>query len=89
MGFLEFLGGRHNPGPMGDVEMGHPDPGGPWLGARYLLTAALLVGWAFLLLQMTSSAEALAAAIVLSLVYLGAAFFFHPEPDYSNIGFSS
>ena len=86
MGLFEFLGERHNPGPVGGLEVRPPDRAGNAPALRAVIAVTLLGGWLVLLWRWTSSTETFVAGIGVSVGYLIVAYFVRPTPNYSNVG---
>ena len=87
MGILEFFGERHNPGPVGGLDLQRPDRGGRGGRAQAVVVAAVLFGgWLVLLHSLTSSSEGFLVGSGITLAYLIVAYWVHPTPDLSNIG---
>jgi len=90
MSLLEWLGESYNPGSIGGIEIG----GRPRERSRFavvacfVVAAALLTGWAYVVLFVwqVRSWEWLAINAGATLVYLLVGYFIHPAPDTENLG---
>jgi hypothetical protein len=90
MSLLEWLGESYSPEPLGEVEIG----GGPRARARwavvvcFVLAAALLTAWAYVVLYVwqVRSPEWLAINAGVVLAYLLLGYWVHPAPDMENLG---
>jgi len=86
MSLLEWLGESFNPGPVGDVQVGARERRGSppaVVTVCAVISAALLGVWLYVLLATMHGGIAGVAATIL---YLVLAYFLHPTPDYSNLG---
>jgi hypothetical protein len=94
-GLFEYIGERHNPGPVGEVDCQAP----PLVRDRrlsligFIATSAVLGAWFWLLWHWSSSARSSADALAwfltgfaCTIMYLVVAFVFLPKADTSNLG---
>ena len=87
MGLFEFFFERRNPGPIGELATGPEPPGSRHdLVLRCVISAMLLGGWIFVLVNIATTPGGLGAGAFFTVVYLVVAYFLHPEPDSSNLG---
>ncbi|HEX5137012.1 MAG TPA: hypothetical protein VFY93_08580 [Planctomycetota bacterium] len=86
MGLFEWLGESFNPGPVGDVQVGARERRSSPPGAVIVcavISSALLGVWIHVLFATRHGGLVGAAG---TLVYLALAYFLHPAPDCSNLG---
>jgi hypothetical protein len=89
MSLLEWLFERKNPGPVGGVDAGIPDEGGvdPSVRkARAVVAATAIGGIVYLIQHNADSPKDLGVAIGALVAYIAIGSYFHPKPDYSNVG---
>jgi hypothetical protein len=89
---LEWLGESYDPGPIGEVELGGRErirQRSRWaVVSCFVVAAALLTGWAYLVLYVwhVRSWEWLAVNAGATFLYLLLGYFVHPAPGMQNLG---
>ena len=89
MSFFEWFGESRQPGPIGTIERGVPDPG-HWhprvILARAIAAAILLAGVLTGIVWFTDgTGEAVVAFLVVG-AYCSAGYWYAPRPDLENVG---
>lgn len=84
---FEWLFERRRPGPVGTIEVSEPD-GRDGAGAlvRGLLALGLLIWFAWWVAREWPDAPDRFTAAVLTLLYLGIAYFLRVQPNFRNVG---
>jgi hypothetical protein len=90
MSLFQWLGERSNPGPVGGIDSGAPEPG-HWsprvILLRGVVGVALLAGAVAWVISANDTVEGTAIALALVAAYCVASYWIAPQPDYSNVGF--
>ena len=87
MGLFEWLFERRNPHPIGSLELRRPGRlTGGTQRASALFSVLALIAWTVFLFQTNDDVSSAVTGLFATAVYLVAAYFLSPEPDYSNTG---
>ena len=89
MSLLEWLFEHKNPGPVGGIDGGIPGESGvePSVRKARALVAAIAIGGVVYLIQRNAESPTdLGVALGAFVAYIAIGSFFHPKPDYSNVG---
>jgi len=88
---IEWIGESYSPGSMGSVSLVERNRNDRSRGAVLLcaLVAILVLGAAYYALftqGVEPTSKSIAVAALITVAYLAGAYFIHPEPDTSNLG---
>jgi hypothetical protein len=91
MSLFEWFGERRNPGPVGGIDSGHPDPGHfkpRVIMVRGAIAVMLVAGVLLLIFRGSSGVEEMVSIAAIFAFYCGIAYSVTPRPNYDNIGWA-
>jgi hypothetical protein len=91
MSLFEWLGENRNPGPLGTIESGSPQPGHGHpkvVMLRAAIAIVLIAAAGVGIARVANTASETIAILVAAVVYCGFAYWLTPRPQYDNVGWA-